>query len=47
MSHGLTPPVKSFADNMKVYRVLNTQEDTGQLQVDLFKLQSWCIDWQF
>ena len=45
ISHGLTSPV-SIADDMKVYRVLNTEKDTGQLQGDLFKLQSWSIDWQ-
>ena len=46
ISHGLTSPVKLFADDMKVYRVLNTEKDTGQLQGGLFKLQSWSVDWQ-
>ena len=46
ISHGLSSPVKLFADNMKVYRVLNTEKDTGQLQGYLSKLQSWSVDWQ-
>ena len=46
VSHGLISPVKLFADDMKVCRVLNTEKDTGQLQGDLFKLQSWSVDWQ-
>ena len=46
ISHGLTSPVKLFVDDMKVCRVLNTEKDTGQLQGDLSKLQSWSIDWQ-
>ena len=29
ISHGLTSPVKLFADDMKVYRVLNTEKDAG------------------
>ena len=46
ISHGLTSPVELFADDMKVYRVLNTEKDTGQLQGDLFKLQSSSVDRQ-
>ena len=44
ISHGLSSPVKLFADDMKIYRVLNTEKDTGQLQGDLFKFQSWSVD---
>ena len=47
ISDELESSAKLFADDMKVYRVLNNvEEDHNILQHDLTKLESWSADWQ-
>ena len=38
--------VRMFADDSKLYRAVNTPEDTEALQTDLTKLEQWALQWQ-
>ena len=47
ISNELESPIKLFADDIKVYRVLNNvEEDHRTLQNDLMKLETWSANWQ-
>jgi len=39
-------PVALFADDTKVFRAIETQEDSDMLQSDISKLQKWSEKWQ-
>ena len=38
--------VLKFADDTKIYRVVNSQEDIESLHNDLKNLVKWSVDWQ-
>jgi len=38
--------VLKFADDTKIYRVVNSQEDIESLRNDLKNLVKWSVDWQ-
>ena len=47
ISNELESPIKLFADDIKVYRVLNNvEEDHRTLQNDLMKLETWSANWR-
>ena len=37
---------KLFADNTKLYRIVDSYSDSNVLQMDLYKLDSWSATWQ-
>ena len=40
------PYVLKFADDTKVYKVVDNQFDSAQLQSDLDSLGDWAVKWQ-
>ena len=38
--------VLKFADDTKIYRIVNSQEDVESLRNDLKNLVKWSVDWQ-
>ena len=43
---GINSPLRIFADDCLLYRVINGAEDTNRLQEDLNKLSEWANTWQ-
>ena len=39
-------PLKIFADNCLLYRIINTPQDTTILQKDLDQITTWISTWQ-
>ena len=42
----INSPLRIFADNCLLYRIINTPEDTAILQQDLDQIASWLTTWQ-
>jgi hypothetical protein len=38
--------VRKFADDTKMVRIVNNQEDANELQKDLDKLGEWATKWE-
>ena len=46
ISNNIQSPLRLFADDSLLYRVINTEQDTLQLQQDLDLLSDWAETWQ-
>ena len=46
IAKGINSPLRLFADDCLLYRVINGVEDTNRLQEDLNKLSEWANTWQ-
>ena len=46
IAKGINSPLRLFADDYLLYRVINGVEDTDRLQEDLNKLSEWANTWQ-
>ena len=46
IAKGIYSPLRLFADDCLLYRVINGVEDTNRLQEDLNKLSEWTNTWQ-
>jgi len=46
ITQGINSPLRLFADDCLLYRVINSMEDTVRLQEDLNKLSEWADTWQ-
>ena len=46
IANDIDSPLRMFADDCLLYRIINSREDTIQLQQDLNKLSEWANTWQ-
>jgi len=46
ITQGINSPLRLFADDCLLYRVINSMEDTIRLQEDLNRLSEWADTWQ-
>ena len=46
MPDGVSSTIKLFADDTKLYREIQTPEDSQELQKDLFNVMQWSETWQ-
>ena len=47
ITKGINSPLRLFADDCLLYRVINSVEDTSKLREDLDRLSEWANTWQF
>ena len=45
IAKGINSPLRLFADDCVLYKVINGVEDTNRLQEDLNKLSEWTNTW--
>ena len=46
ITKGINSPLRLFADDCLLYRIINNTDDTNRLQEDLNKLSEWADAWQ-
>ena len=46
LGDNLSSPLRLFADDAVIYRLVNSSDDQFQLQSDLEKISDWCDKWQ-
>jgi len=47
ITQGINSPLRLFADDCLLYRIISSIEDTVRLQEDLNRLSEWTDTWQF
>ena len=45
ITSGVSSSIKLYADDVLIYRIINTEDDCEILQRDLDSLQSWAYKW--
>ena len=46
ITHSITSTIRLYADDILIYRVINTEADANSLQQDLYTLENWANTWQ-
>ena len=46
ISNNISSPLRLFADDCLLYRVIKSEKDASQLQYDLDQLSQWAQTWQ-